>query len=109
MTTLCVGYLCPVETQEGPACGLLKAFALGARVTQVLAPAVQGCRVCVCMFVTLPPGMHTPPYPVDAFRLVRQALLEEMAGLEPAVPRAATRFVRDDGTGLPPRTGVTSS
>ena len=27
------GYLCPVETPEGPACGLIKAFALGARVT----------------------------------------------------------------------------
>ena len=27
------GFLCPVETPEGPACGLIKAFSLGARVT----------------------------------------------------------------------------
>lgn len=29
------GYLCPVETPEGPACGLIKAFALGARITNI--------------------------------------------------------------------------
>ena len=33
------GYLCPVETQEGPACGLLKAFALGVRVSHGPCPA----------------------------------------------------------------------
>ena len=29
-----LGFLCPVETPEGPACGLIKAFSIGARVTQ---------------------------------------------------------------------------
>ena len=35
------GYLCPVETPEGPACGLIKAFAVGARVTLQPNPATM--------------------------------------------------------------------
>jgi len=30
-----LGFLCPVETPEGPACGLIKAFSMGTRITYV--------------------------------------------------------------------------
>ena len=79
------GYLCPVETQEGPACGLLvrsrskkknttihsngyaaKAFALGARVTH--APAIAQTRQLRNTVLQLfqedeaPGDMHRLPY-----------------------------------------------
>ena len=42
-----------METQEGPACGLLKAFALGARVTHApCTPIVRTIRMARCRLLT---------------------------------------------------------
>lgn len=54
------GYLCPVETQEGPACGLLKAFSLGSRVTHAPSPTQnKELRAAMCSVLPDQAPLHS--------------------------------------------------